>query len=78
MIVNNRIMIYAFRYSMNRSSCAPSDVQEAILDNVDSFKGYELKQIIDEIKQHEELYGLGMKCDRDGWYAFIEKLETLI
>ena len=78
-MLENRIIIYAFRYALGRMSGSVSDVCDCIKENVDNFKSWELKQIIEEIKQHEELYGnLGMKCDRDTWYELIEWLEERI
>ena len=78
-MLNNRIIIYAFRYALGRQTGSVSDVCDCIKENVDSFKSWELKQIIEEIKQHEELYGnLGMKCDRDTWYDLIEFLDGRI
>ncbi len=78
-MLNNRIIIYAFRYALGRMSGSASDVCDCIKENVDSFKSWELKQIIEEIKQYEEMYGkLGMDCDKQTWYNLIEFLEERI
>lgn len=78
-MLENRIIIYAFRYALGRMSGSVSDVCDCIKENVDNFKSWELKQIVDEIKQHEELYGnLGQECDKQQWYNLIEFLKERI
>ena len=78
-MLENRIIIYAFRYALGRMSGSVSDVCDCIKENVDSFKSWELQQIIEEIKQYEELYGnLGQECDRQQWYDLIKFLEEMI
>jgi len=78
-MLENRIIIYAFRYALGRQTGSVSDVCDCIKENVDSFKSWELQQIIKEIKEYEEMYGkLGMECDRQIWYNLIEWLEERI
>ena len=78
-MLNNRIIIYAFRYALGRQTGSVSDVCDCIKENVDSFKSWELQQIIKEIKEYEEMYGkLGMECDKREWYNLIEWLEERI
>jgi len=72
---DKRIIAYAFRYALGRMSSCTLDIQEVILDNVDSFRSWELRKFVDEIKQHNHL---GMECDIMSWNEFIEKLEPFI
>lgn len=79
-MLNNRIIIYAFRYALGRQTGSVSDVCDCIKENVDSFKSWELQQIINEIKEYEEMHNgkLGMECDKQTWYNLIEWLEERI
>jgi len=48
--VTNRILTYAFRYSLRRQTSALSDCIEAIQDNISNFKDWEFNTIISDIK----------------------------
>jgi len=76
--IDKRCVLYMLRYGMTRMTGAIDDVQQVFLENIDSFKSYEVKKIIEEIKRHDKSCGLGMECDRASWYDFIGKLEKLI
>lgn len=53
--VSNLILIYAFRYSVQRLTGALSDSIEAIQQNIDNFKDWEFKTIISEIDYELQL-----------------------
>jgi len=73
--VEKRIIIYALRYSLLRDTASPHDVRETILNNIVSFKGWELKDMIKEIK---ESYPQSNKSMINQWNIFIEELENII
>ena len=73
-----RCVVYMLRYSLGRMTGAVEDVQQIILENVDNIRDGDLKRMIEEIKEYDEMYGLGMECDKRSWYAFIERLEEQI
>ena len=73
-----RCVVYMLRYSLGRMTGAVEDVQQIILENVDNIRDRDLKKMIEEIKEYDEMYGLGMECDKRSWYTFIERLEELI
>ena len=73
-----RCVVYMLRYSLGRMTGAVEDVQQIILENVDNIRDGDLKRMIEEIKEYDEMYGLGMECDKRSWYTFIERLEELI
>ena len=70
------VLMYAFRYALGRQTGAPDTISDAIRRNVEEFKEWELKQIVEEIKGHEEyVCNLGMDCDKATWYSLIEFIE---
>ena len=73
-----RGLVYMLRYSLGRMTGAVDDVQQIILENVDNILIGDMLRMIEEIKEYDEMYGLGMECDKRSWYSFIEKLEELI
>lgn len=79
MSTQNRIIVYAFRYALGRSTGSVDDVISTIKENVDNFKGWELKQIQEEILQYKELYGgIGDQPYEDMWLQFVGWLENKI
>lgn len=47
--VNNNILVYALRYSMDRYTSSLSDSIEAIIFNISSFKDWEISNMITDI-----------------------------
>ena len=70
------IIMYAFRYALGRRTGAPTTISAAIRRNIDSFKEWELKQIIKEILEHEEYFSsLGDACDEEVWRDLINAIN---
>ena len=71
------ILMYAFRYALGRKTGAPSTISTEIRRNINSFKEWELKQIIKEILEHEEYYdSLGDDVDKIEWYSLVNTIDN--
>lgn len=74
-IVDNNILIYAFRYSLG-SGNEVEEVQDALLENLYKLKEREIMMIIGEI---EFAVGLDKYLDeRENWIKFKDKLMAHI
>jgi hypothetical protein len=73
------IIMYAFRYALGRRTGAPTTISAAIRRNIDSFKEWELRQIIKEIVEYEDYIGsLGDDCDKVVWMDLIETINVYL
>lgn len=73
--VNKDILFYAFRYSLPRGTFAPTQVIDAIKNNIVVISDRDLEQYIEEINDHKQRYGFGMECDERDWVSFAEYLK---
>lgn len=72
------ILFYAFRYSLGRMTFAPSEVTEAIKENIHLFTESEKLRIIKEIHEADEEDRIGMDIDRKTWLNLIEFIEETL
>jgi hypothetical protein len=70
------ILIYAFRYSLNRMSMAPYTIRTTILDNLDNLKEIDLKIIKREIDEAVENHLAGdVRVDEPEWAKLSKVIE---
>ena len=69
------ILHYAFRYALGRMTLAPSEVSDAIKENIKLFTDYELNLIIKEIYDADDEGRIGMNIDRETWYDLVGFIE---
>lgn len=78
--VNIEILIFAFRYALNRQTSAPSIVIENIKVNIDEFKKWQIEIIIKEIEEAnlkpEESYMF--QSDYYQWIEFQDYLKGVL
>lgn len=70
--VTREILIFAFRYSLNRSSYALAKVIKAIKDNISVIGKYDLELMIREIQEHQNYTS---DIDKKIWFSFCEYLK---
>ena len=75
----DNIIFYAFRYALGRQTYAPVIVRDCILENIKLFTIADLKQIIREIDDADQLGNLGdPKIDKTMWISFKNDLQKYI
>lgn len=73
--VEREILIYAFRYSLGRMTFAPTNVIEAIKDNIRSISSNDIRLFMKEIKECESY---GMDMDKENWLSFHVYLQNIL
>ena len=77
MQVSKDILFYAFRYSLGRQTFAPTQVMEAIRNNISRISDHDIEQYIEEIEDQKR-FGYGMECDKNEWLNFKQYLMTIL
>lgn len=75
-IVNENVIMYAFRYALGRSTYAVAEMAEYIIDNKNLLSDNTKKQIVEEIKFHYDraVWKGYMQCDKDCWDNVVREL----
>lgn len=73
--IDRDILIYAFRYSLGRSSYAPSIVTDNIKANINNISTNDIELFIKEIN---ECSSYGMKMDEQHWLDFKDYLQDIL
>lgn len=72
---NQHILFFAFKYSLNRKSSAPSMVMTSIMKNMNKLTENEIERYINEI---EGCKSFGLDKDKENWLSLAANLKKEI
>ena len=78
-----QLLLHDVRYALHRMSSAPTTAQHHVLTYRGGLTTQQLRQIRDEVATEIRIAEnggrlVGMRCDHDGWRAFVATLDGVL
>ncbi len=73
--VKREIIVFAFRYALDKEYFAPILVTETIKDNIDKITTLDIELFISEIEEHPRF---SSEIDRKNWSDFLSYLKMIL
>lgn len=70
--ISDDILLYAFRYSLNRQTNAPVKVMDSIIHNIKNISTINIEKIITEI---ENCSSFGFSFHKNTWFGLLDDLK---